>query len=193
MDELPFVLHNDKYGGYEANAPWRTEAADRIEANRKSDLDVIVVDNSGTPVNEASVEIRMLQHEFKWGTEIDLSRFAGNNLHEPEYENKLLDLDGQGHKFNWVAPVLLLNGRGIEENWIAPFDQKVNAVNWLKDNDYNIRFHTLVWPGWLFCPADIEANADNPQYIINRTNDWIDFILTHPELQNIFDEYGCIK
>jgi len=193
VEELPLVIHNDRYGGYEADAPWRAEAAARIEANRKADLDISVTDINNNPVSGAAVEIRMLEHEFKWGTEIDLSRFAGNNLHEQEFENKLLDLDGQGHKFNWVAPGASFKWPGIEEGWIAPSDQKINAVNWLKDNDYNIRFHTLVWPGWINCPFDIEANSDDPQYIINRTNDWIDFILNHPELQNIFDEYDVLN
>ncbi len=193
LNEMPLVLHNEKYGGYEANAPWRVDAENRIEQNRKADLEVLVLDAGNIPVEGASVEINMIEHDFAWGTEINLSRFADNNNQTQEYENKLLNLDGEGHTFNWVTPGNSFKWPGIEEGWIVPFNQKVNAVNWLKDNNYNIRFHTLLWPGWVNLPYDLEMNANDPQYIIDRTNEWVDFILTHPELQNVFDEYDVLN
>ncbi len=193
LDELPFIVHNERYPGYEADAPWRATANDRIELNRKANLDVLVTNDNGEPLSGASVEIRMLQHEFKWGTEIQLSRIAGNNLQEDQFENKLLDIDGEGHRLNWVAPGNSFKWPGIEEGWIGPFSEKVNAMNWLKDNGFQTRFHTLVWPGWINTPFDIEANANDPQYIIDRTNEWIDFILTHPELEDLFDEYDVLN
>jgi len=193
MNELPFVVHNERYGGYEEDAPWRSEAATRIENFRKSDLTVEVLGADNIPLPNADVSIRMLEHEFKWGTEIGLDRFAGNIRQDDEFETKLLNLDGNGHKFNWVTPGASLKWPGIEEGWVAPFEEKVNAINWLKENGYNIRFHTLVWPGWINAPFDIEENADNPQYIIDRTTAWIDFIVTHPELQSCFAEYDILN
>ncbi len=193
LEDLPLVLHNERYGGYEANAPWRAEAANRIEMHRKADLNITVNDDNGNPIPNAQVSVTMLEPAFGWGTAIELDRIANNINHTQEYEDILLDLDGQGHKFNWIVPGSSFKWPGIEENWVAPFEQKVNAVNWLKDNGYDIRFHTLVWPGWINTPFDIEANADDPQYIIDRTTNWIDFILNHPDLQNIFDEYDVLN
>ena len=50
------------YPGAEANAPWRAEAAARIEAHRKANLGVNVVDLSGAPVPGATVHVAMQQH-----------------------------------------------------------------------------------------------------------------------------------
>ncbi len=193
LEDLPFIVHNERYPGYEEDAPWRAEAEERIESARKSDLQIAVNDMNGNALENANVSIRMLDHEFGWGTAINLDRFAGNQQQEEQYEAKLLDLDGEGHTFNWVTPGASFKWPGIEEGWVAPFEQKVNAVNWLKDNDYKIRFHTLIWPGWINTPFDIEANQDDPQYILDRANEWIDFILGHEELQDIFDEYDVLN
>ena len=141
-------------------------------------IGILVSDMLGNPIPNAEVSIKMLEHDFKWGTAVSLDRFAGNIRQNDTYESKLLDLDGNGHKFNWVTPGSSFKWPGWEEGWIAPIDEKINAVNWLKSNDYKIRFHTLVWPGWINTPFDIEANADDPQYIIDRATDWIDFIIT---------------
>lgn len=191
--DLPLIIHNERYGGYKADAPWRAAAADRIEQNRKADLNIEISDMNDNPISDVRVSIEMIEHEFKWGTEIRLDRFPGNRLEDPVFQNRLLDIDGQGHTLNWVTPGASLKWPGIEEGWIGTFDEKVNALRWLKDNDFKIRFHTLVWPGWINAPFDIEENANDPQYIINRTNEWINFILTHPDLQNIFDECDVLN
>jgi len=193
LDEMPFVAHNERYGGYEANAPWRAAAQNRIEASRKADLTVEVNDNNGNLISNATVAVQMLEHEFNWGTAIGLDRIAGNIRQEDEYENKLLDIDGEGHRLSWVAPENSFKWPGWEENWMTSPGEKINAAQWLKANDFKVRFHTLVWPGWLPSPVDIEPNANNPQYIIDRVSNWIDFIVTNPGLQNVFDEYDVIN
>ncbi len=193
LEELPFIVHNDQYEGYEADAPWRLQAAERIENFRKSDLTVNVSDVNNMPISNADININMLEHEFGWGTAISLDRIADNINFEQELENKLLDLDGAGHKFNWITPGSSFKWPGWEEGWITSIPEKINAVNWLKDNDFKIRYHTLIWPGWINCPFDIEANANDPQYIIDRATNWVDFILSYPELQDIFDEYDVLN
>ena len=40
VDDLPNQTNNDQYGGFEPDAPWRAEAADRIEQIRKADLTI---------------------------------------------------------------------------------------------------------------------------------------------------------
>ncbi len=193
LEEMPFQIHNDKYGGYEADAEWRIQAAERIENFRKSDLTISVTDANGNAIPNANVAINMLDHEFAWGTAITLDRIADNINFEQELENKLLNLDGEGHRFNWITPGSSFKWPGWEEGWITSIPEKIKAVNWLKDNDFKIRYHTLFWPGWINCPFDIEANADNPQYIIDRARDWVDFILSYPALQDIFDEYDVLN
>ncbi len=193
LDALPTVLHNDRYEGYEANAPWRAPAADRIEQFRKSDLSVLVTDENNEPLCNAEVSIKMLQPDFDWGMEIALNRIAGNVNQNPSFEGKLLNIDGQGHRFEWVTPGNSFKWPGWEENWMTIPSEKVNAAQWLKANDFKVRMHTLVWPGWIPSPLDIEPNANNPQYIYDRVSNWITEINTYPGLEDVFDEYDILN
>ncbi len=193
LDQLPRVYHNDRYEGYEVNAPWRGPAQDRIEQFRKANLSVNITDTNNQPLNNATVSVRMLKPEFNWGMEIALNRIAGNIDQNNTYEEKLLNLDGEGHRFEWVVPGNSFKWPGWEENWMTSKPEKVNAVQWLKDNNLNIRMHTLAWPGWVPSPVDIEQNENNPQYIKNRITNWIDEIVTYPGLENAFDEYDVLN
>ena len=67
-DRLPRTMA--RYAGWETNATWRQAAAERIEKIRKGDLFVEVVDAEGRPVPDAKVAVRMLRHEFAFGTAI---------------------------------------------------------------------------------------------------------------------------
>lgn len=193
LDQMPFEVHNDLYGGHEEDAPWRDEAEERIEAHRKSDLEVTVVDAENNPLADATVTIEMLEHDFKWGTHITLDKIAGNVNQDDTYQSRLLDIDGEGHRLNWVVPGNSFKWPGWEENWMTTPAEKVNAVNWLKDEGFKIRYHTLVWPSWYNSPIDLEANADDPAYIINRTNNWINDITSYPGLVDMFDEFDIIN
>src|SRR4051812_13191789 len=55
------------YKGQEQDAPWRKDAAARIEAQRKADVAVTVTDASGQPAAGADVSIKMKRHGFSWG------------------------------------------------------------------------------------------------------------------------------
>jgi hypothetical protein len=50
------------YAGEEADAPWRAEADQRIEAIRKGDLTITVQDGSGQPVAGATIAVKMKRH-----------------------------------------------------------------------------------------------------------------------------------
>lgn len=193
LDQLPFIIHNDRYPGYEANAEWRSRAAERIETHRTSDLIVEVTDINDQAIEDAEVSIRMIESEFKWGTHILLDRIAGNWNQNDTYEDKILNLDGEGHRFNWIVPGNSFKWPGWEENWITNPDEKVTAAQWLKQNDFKLRFHTLLWPAWIHSPEDIGENSDNPEYILNRLENWIDEITSYPGLENVFDEYDVIN
>ena len=184
MDDLPADLNNDEYQGYQLDAPWRTVAADRINNIRKADLTVNAITSAGTPIDNAAIDIQMTRHEFAFGSAITAARIAGNNNQNVFYENKIKDLDGQGHGFNWVVFENDMKWDGWESEWFVTNNELVNAVSWLHDRDISIRGHNLVWPGYQYMPDDIQQNSNNPTYIWDRIEGRLNEILTYPGLES---------
>ncbi len=193
VDDLPDQTNNDQYGGWKPDAPWRAEAANRIEQTRKADLTIRVEHTDGTPIPNASVEVEMLQHEFAFGSAVVSSRFAGNSNHSDIYESKLINFDGEGHGFNWVVFENSLKWPGWESNWITSKAQKVKATQWLRDHDIQIRGHTLVWPGWSNMPSDMQTHANDPDYLKQRVLDHIEAITTYSGIEGNIAEWDVLN
>ena len=64
FSSLPQELNNAAYPGSDANAPWRAQAATRIEQHRKADMTIKVLDDQGNPMANTPVKVEMLRHEF---------------------------------------------------------------------------------------------------------------------------------
>jgi len=191
--DLPRNVHNEQYGGYETDAPWRQGAADRIEEYRKAKLSLTVQTPDGEPVPDAMVHLDMLQHQYAFGSAVVSAFFAGNRSQNDTYESKLLDLDGEGHGFNWVVFENDLKWPGWEDNWITSKDEKVKAIKWLRDRDISIRGHTLVWPGWNNLPDDLETNQNNLPYLRERVMGHLEDILTYPGIQGNVAEWDVLN
>jgi GH35 family endo-1,4-beta-xylanase len=181
------------YEGYEADAPWRVDAGDRIQQFRKADLTVNVKDVSGNPVRDALVKIEMLEHDFGFGTAIVTCRMPGNRCYDAVYNSKLTNLDGKGHGFNAGVPENSLKWDGWEEQWIGTPAETANAVKWLSDNGIKMRGHVLVWPGYDNMPDDIKANKNNLPYLRNRINERLNTMLTHPVLSQHIKEWDVLN
>ena len=193
LDDLPSQTNSEQYGGYEPNAPWRNEAADRIEQIRKADLTVKVEDANGNPIPNAAVEVEMLQHHFGFGSAVVSRLFAGNNGQNAIYESKLLDLDGEGHGFNSVVFENALKWPGWENNWITTPPQTASAAQWLIDRNIKLRGHTLLWPGFYNMPDDIETNQNDLSYIKNRIFEHIEEITTYPGIAGNIEEWDVLN
>lgn len=170
LDQLPQELNNEFYDGYQADAPWRAPANERIEQLRKTDLNVSVVNTSGEAVENAAIQVEMQRHEFAFGTAVTAERLAGNNNYNIIYENKITNLDGEGHGFNWVVFENDMKWPAWESGWFVSKDELVNAVSWLRNQDIQIRGHNLIWPGVDNLPGDIADNIGDLDYIRNRFN-----------------------
>lgn len=193
LDALPQVLHNEFYPGYETNAAWRAPAEARIQQYRKADLLVSATDFSGSPVSGAAVDIEMLQHDFAFGSAITASRIAGNPNQDNTYQNKILNLDGNGHGFNQVVFENDLKWPGWENTWSVSHAQLVNAVTWLRDHDISIRGHNLVWPFWEHLPSDMQTNQSNINYMKNRINGHLDELLNYPGIHGQLADWDVIN
>ncbi|TWT92887.1 Endo-1,4-beta-xylanase A precursor [Botrimarina colliarenosi] len=157
------VVSNDAppppaYPGAESDAPWRTEAASRIEANRKADLSVTVRDLSGAVVPGAAVHVAMQQHEFGFGTAVQAYRLRDSNPQHNTYKAKTAEL------FNVATLENNLKWQPWEGEWGGSFTQQgaLNALDWLAQNGIDSRGHVMVWPGTDNLPADIrQMLSDN--------------------------------
>ncbi len=193
LDDLPNQTNSDKYDGFEADAPWRAVAAENIENLRKANLNIQVNKTDGTPVASANIEVKMLQHEFAFGAAVNANKIGGNNAQNNIYENKIINLDGQGHGFNWVVFENDMKWPAWENNWFVNNDGVARAVQWLRGQNIKIRGHTLVWPGDNNMPNDIRANQSNIEYINNRVEGHLDAILNYPGVKGEVEEWDVLN
>lgn len=181
LSQLPRNLNTGNYGGNEPDAPWRAEAAARIEQLRKADMDITVVDANGEPMPNATVEVRMQQHEFKFGTAVRGSRFPGGRQYNATYVDRVFNLDGRGHGFNALVFENDLKWPGWEQEWVTVNPQLRNAINYLHERDIHLRGHVLLWPGWQNMPDRMQANRNNPDYLKQQVDNHIMTMLGEDE------------
>lgn len=139
------------YKGQEPDAPWRKEAAARIEAQRKATVAVLVTDASGQPAAGADVSVKMKRHGFSWGAAARAAFFV---------EKPTLNLGpgvampdkGAITKYQQLLPALFnRSGLNIDlrDDWTALNQAEIlRAIEWLRSHDMNVRGYTLVWPDW---------------------------------------------
>ncbi len=85
---------NYSYEGQKLGALWREEALKRIEKYRKQDVKIIVKNQNGKLINNANIEINMLDNEFKFGTAI-------RNLAQNIIDSNLFNIVGAENDFKW--------------------------------------------------------------------------------------------
>lgn len=193
LEDLPSMINNEFYAGYEPDAPWRAEAAQRIESLRKANLNIKVTNMAGAPIENLPVRANMLRHEFDFGTAVVASRLGGNPLNNASYADKLTDLDGKGHGFNSVVFENDLKWDGWEEEWFVNKTQLASAVDFLTEADLEIRGHTLVWPGNQFLPEDIPQNYNDLGYVKERIFEHIETIMTYPGIGTEVNEWDVLN
>ncbi len=191
--DVPSTISSSNYGGYEADAPWREEAASRINQIRKKDLVIQVVDASGTPVQGAKVDLIMQEHHFQFGSALVGCRFPDNNCYNQTYLEKITNLDGEGHGFNAAVTENALKWDGWEEQWIGSPEETVSAIKYLHDQGIPIRGHTLIWPGWTHLPSDMEQNQTDIAYLRGRMEDRLEEMLIMHGLDTLIDEWDVLN
>lgn len=193
LDDVPSIYNPKNYGGHEADAAWRAEAADRIENIRRADLEITVVDELGNPVSNADVQIDMTKHQFGFGSALVTCRFPGNDCYDATYMSKIENLDGQGHGFNMAVTENALKWDGWEEEWIGTPTETKSAIQYLSDRDIEVRGHTLIWPGWGNLPSDLEQNKDDLDYLRQRISDRIETMLTDEVIGTTVTEWDVLN
>ncbi|BET69498.1 hypothetical protein ASA1KI_44160 [Opitutales bacterium ASA1] len=166
-----------RYEGREADAPWRAEAAARIERHRKADYRIRVVNTAGIPVEGATVRATLRRHAFEFGTALDAARIVDQSTADNRtYREKFLELFNAGtfgNDLKWPP---------WEGNWGPAFNrnQTLAALAWLTDEArVPIRGHVLVWPSDRNLPNSIKAllpsaDASIPQRVRDHITDIVD-------------------
>ncbi|MBN1998061.1 endo-1,4-beta-xylanase [candidate division KSB1 bacterium] len=153
------------YAGMESDALWRKEAAARIDQYRKGDIKIIVKTGPGLAVDNAQISVKMQKHAYKFGSAVAASRLMENSQDAKKYREVIL---------NYYNRVVMEN----DLKW-APWEDTnrrtmtLEALDWLRDNDIEIRGHCLVWPGWSRMPDDLEEHKDDLAYLTTRVNEHI--------------------
>jgi GH35 family endo-1,4-beta-xylanase len=193
FDQLPIDINNDKYGGYEANAPWRAEAAQRIQDLRTVELTIDAKDQNGNPIQNGLIEVRMKEHNFKFGSAVNACQFANNSCHIDMYNDRIEDLDGEGHSFNMIVFENDTKWPTWENEYaLSQRSEIVTAVDWLNERSIEVRGHTLVWPGNSVLPDDVAA-SNSIDYIKGRINGHIEEILNYPGLKDKIIEWDVLN
>ncbi len=139
------------YSGQETDAPWRKEAAARIEKHRKADLIVSVIDDQGRLIPDAEVKIEMQRHAFGFGSMVhafgivlegkdsrtlrieDARRYR--KIIEENY-NKVVF----GNDLKWQQ---WLKGEH-DSGSIYTRENVWKALSWLKERDIPVRGHWII-------------------------------------------------
>ena len=144
------------YEGRDAAAPWRSEAQASIEQHRKADLTVAVRNRNGKAVKGASLQIKMREHAFHFGSFLD-GPVLENSSFARNYRDEFLKL------FN-AATTPFYMGDG-SWGWYGSEWTKTeyrNKAEWLKQMGFHAKGHVLIWPGWNYMSPFFKDLADRP-------------------------------
>ncbi len=128
------------YDGQELDAPWRKAAEEKIEAIRKGDLKIKVVDQNGSAMPSASVKIRQIKSKFRWGTCVVAGRITGESEDAKKYRDfieKYCDVVVFENDLKWFGWANSRNRANI-----------MKALDWFDERGIAVRGHNLVWPSW---------------------------------------------
>jgi endo-1,4-beta-xylanase len=163
------------YLGQAPDAPWRAEAARRIDLHRKAPLRLVATNRIGQPIDGITVSVEQLRHAYPFGTAIVFSRivdaprvFAPESgmtterwLHDnARYREEIL------RNFNTIVTENDLKWPQWDGSNERPenFDQQwtLSALEWFRRHDIAIKGHTLVWGSWRFTPPWLRDHEADP-------------------------------
>jgi len=149
------------YIGREADAPWRAEAAERIDQNRKGIAEVVVYDEQGQLVKDATVSIEMIHHKFGFGSAVDGTRF----INDAFYRKKVYELFSEvvlENDFKWDSfnPASTLNIR--------------KTLDSLERHNIPVRGHNVVWPSFKYNLPYLKTMSTDPVAFRNEIEKHID-------------------
>jgi endo-1,4-beta-xylanase len=141
------------YPGREATAAWRAPAQARIEAIRKADMNVKVVDAAGKAIPGAKIQVQMTSHAFHFGSFVghDVTKNDGNSQKLRETFSLLFNTATSPlywQDWGWQSP-------GMRASYLA-------SMKYLAEKKIPWRGHTLIYPGEQYLPTKLKALGNDP-------------------------------
>jgi endo-1,4-beta-xylanase len=163
LEQLPVEF---TYPGRNAvDAPWKRDALSRIESDRKVNLNLRVVDATGTPIKGATIALQQLSQAFRFGSAITAAGIMGTAPDDAQYRSRI-----ESH-FNTVVFENDLKWPFWEASTSFPQARTRNAIRWFEERQISMRGHVLIWPSWRNSPGDLPALG--PDALRNRINNRI--------------------
>ena len=193
LADVPSNLRPEEYEGFEADAPWRAAAAQRIDALRMADLRIEAVDSMGAPAPDVRLRVEQKRHEFAFGTAVKACRLAGNDCSDATFVDRLTDLDGRGHGFNWAVFENDLKWPAWEQEWFATNEEVAAATQWLRARGITVRGHNLLWPGRGNLPGDVDENFRDTGLVLTRIREHIAELGAYPGIGGEITEWDVLN
>ena len=159
LEALPFT--EITYYGREADAAWHAQAAERINQIRKGIVDMVVYDEQGQIVKDATVSIEMIRHKFGFGSAVDATRFMTDIV----YRKKVYEL------FNEVVLENDLKWPSFNPN---PSLNTTKTLDSLARHNIAVRGHNIVWPSFTYNLASLKTLSADPVAFRNEIERHID-------------------
>ncbi len=134
------------YRGMEDDAAWRVAALERIEAHRKADLKIVVINAAGKPMADQEVQVTMDRLDFQLGAAVSARAIISSGAKEDTYRKVIAD------HFNTIV---FENDLKWHED-AARLDDTEEAIAWLAERDIAVRGHVLLWPSYRFTPKFLQ-------------------------------------
>ncbi len=162
LDALPPAQFT--YAGRGPDDPWRAEAAARIDAIRKGDLVIEVVDDEDEGVEDAEVRIEQRRHVFPFGSALQASRLTAGPRPEGQPDDNAAYRHIVETLFNAGSLENDTKWPPWEGDWGSAFNQPqaLAALDWMRARGMRTRGHVLVWPGWDNLPQSLQRLRGTP-------------------------------
>jgi endo-1,4-beta-xylanase len=157
-----------------AKAPWRVVALKRIDALRKGDMTLRVVDKKGQPMPDARVKLEQINSQFVWSTatsaiSLTCNVDAGDSTRPCPTLDQLKSTSVTPEDYRRLRKELLANFDGASfyndlkwADWHSDQQIALDGIAWMKRNKLPLsRGHALIWPSF-------EPDYLMPKDIINR-------------------------
>ncbi len=144
------------YLGSSPEAAWRQEAEARIEKYRKGDFTLKLTDAEGKPLSGVKVTGALIRHKYGFGSTLGSPvLLPGTWRSNEEYGNVAAEMFNAGS---------LENAMKLKQAYLPGIDERIeNGLAWMEAQNFHIRGHTMVWPGWRYSPKEISSLKDDPE------------------------------
>lgn len=130
------------------DSQWKSKANARIEANRKSNINIKITNGHGIDTSNLQIELNQTKNAFAFGTAVN-----ADAIHDPAQTGYQ---DFFYNNFEWAVLENALKWRLMEWTQGHPnFDRALGAINAMHDRGIKIRGHNMYWaadqsvPKWL--------------------------------------------